>query len=50
MPFIYALSDPSTMEIRYIGQTAKALNLRLNGHIAAEMNRKRAEARRAIID
>jgi hypothetical protein len=35
---IYALCHPGTGEIRYIGQTVKPLNQRLNGHVSDHKN------------
>lgn len=35
---IYTLSDPITNEIRYVGQTIKSLNQRLNQHLICKKN------------
>lgn len=39
MRYIYTLSDPSTMEVRYIGQT-NDIKRRLNDHISSSVNER----------
>lgn len=31
--YVYALVDPDTLEVKYIGQTTQRLNVRLNKHL-----------------
>lgn len=38
--FVYSLSDPRTLEIRYIGKTVASLSTRLSQHIYAAMHNK----------
>jgi hypothetical protein len=42
-PKIYALVDPRTLRIRYIGRTCTTLTVRLNGHIQTAMRGKKVD-------